>query len=112
VTAVDVVVVVVGLLFGYRLVANYLSPNVGDRRESVQRPTPKSLLPQTPSWFAVLGVSENASIADIERAYRAKINQYHPDKVAQMGEDIRQLAEAKSKEINVADETALKWRGR
>ena len=32
------------------------------------------------------------------------ISQYHPDKVAQMGEEIRAVANAKSREINAAYE--------
>nr|WP_239537654.1 J domain-containing protein [Dyella mobilis] len=108
----DVVVIAAGLLFGYRLVANYLSPHPGGGPEPLQRPLPEIEVPPAPPWFEVLGVAEDAALADIERAYRAKISQYHPDKVALMGEDIRQLAEAKSKDINVAYEIALKWRKR
>ena len=46
--------------------------------------------------------------AEIERAYKVKISQYHPDKVAQMGIEIRELAEAKSKEINAAYDYATR----
>ncbi|GLQ93877.1 J domain-containing protein [Dyella acidisoli] len=122
-TAVDVVVIVAGLLFGYRLVSNYLSPKVSEQ----QRPRPESdrrneeprrqewqrnWEPPKPNWFDVLGVPEHAEWADIERAYRLKISQYHPDKVAQMGEDIRRIAETKSKEVNAAYEAAAKVRRR
>jgi DnaJ-class molecular chaperone len=104
-TALDMVVIAAGLLFGYRLVSNYLSPNVS---EAPQAPKPSA--PETPAWYEVLGVDENADRTDIERAYRAKISQYHPDKVAQMGEEIRQLAETRCKEINAAYDAALKAR--
>jgi DnaJ-domain-containing protein 1 len=124
-TAVDIVVIVAGLFFGYRLVSNYLSPNT--TREQTRQdanPPPKEaprqqwerhwepVTPNAPAWFDVLGVVETADLAQIEYAYRVKISQYHPDKVAQMGEDIRQLAEAKSKEINAAYETAVRLRRR
>ena len=126
-TVVDMVVIAAGLLFGYRLVSNYLSPNTGDgqkqprtdsdrrneapRQQEWQRnwEPPK---PDVPAWFEVLEVPEQAEWSDIERAYRLKISQYHPDKVAQMGEDIRQIAETKSKQINAAYETAMNLRGR
>jgi DnaJ-domain-containing protein 1 len=124
-TAVDIVVIVAGLFFGYRLVSNYLSPNTGNEqpRQSANRPrgdAPRQQWerhwepaePRSPAWFEVLGVGENADLAQIEYAYRVKISQYHPDKVAQMGEDIRQLAEEKSKEINAAYETAVRLRRR
>ena len=33
------------------------------------------------NYFRVLGVNENASEADIKKAYRRLSNQYHPDKL-------------------------------
>jgi hypothetical protein len=123
-TAVDIVVIVVGLLFGYRLVSNYLTPNTGERSRPQANPgnndSPRHdweknwepAAPKPPPWHEVLGVSETAEWTQIEHAYRVKISQYHPDKVAQLGEDIRQLAEAKSKEINAAYETAARLRRR
>ena len=44
----------------------------------------------------------------IDRAYRLQISQHHPDKVATLGEDIRRLAEARTKEINAAYEVAVR----
>jgi DnaJ like chaperone protein len=124
-TAVDIVVIVAGLFFGYRLVSNYLSPNTKPEqaRPDANRPRNDSprqqwegswepAAPKAAAWFDVLGVSEAAELAQIEYAYRVKMSQYHPDKVAQLGEDIRQLAEAKSKEINAAYETAMRLRRR
>jgi hypothetical protein len=113
-TAVDIVVVAAGLLFGYRLVSNYLSPHVDKGPEPLRNNSSRQDQPllesERPAWFVVLGVAENADQADIERAYRTKISQYHPDKVARMGDDIRQLAETRCKEINAAYEMALKRR--
>jgi DnaJ-domain-containing protein 1 len=43
---------------------------------------------------------------DIRRAYRRRMSEYHPDKVAHLGEEIRQVATEKSKEINAAYEEA------
>jgi DnaJ like chaperone protein len=59
-----------------------------------------------------LGVAESASLAEIDHAYRMQISQYHPDKVARLGDDIRQLAEARSKEINGAYDIAIRLRRR
>ncbi|MCW0200248.1 MAG: DnaJ domain-containing protein [Rhodanobacter thiooxydans] len=58
----------------------------------------------------MLGVAESASLGDIERAYRQQISQYHPDKVARLGEDLRQLAERRSREINAAYDIACRLR--
>ena len=66
----------------------------------------------TPRWYEVLGVAENSPVEDIVAAYRRKIGEYHPDKVAQMGSDIRALAEQRSREINAAYEQAMRPRGR
>ena len=38
----------------------------------------------------------------IKSAYRKLIAQYHPDRVSAMGSEIKELAEAKTKEINEA----------
>lgn len=61
-------------------------------------------------WYVVLGVSSDASIVQIKHAYRVQMSQYHPDKVAELGEEIRALAERKSKEINAAYQIALRVR--
>lgn len=49
-----------------------------------------------------LGVTHYASADEIRHAYRAKISQYHPDKVAQMGEKIQRVAKEESRELNKA----------
>ena len=36
------------------------------------------------------------------------LSQYHPDKVARMGIDIRRLAELRSKDINAAYDEAIR----
>ncbi len=59
-------------------------------------------------WFEVLGVSPAASVAEIKAAYRAKISGYHPDRVALLAEELRELAEERSKAINDAYATAMR----
>jgi hypothetical protein len=67
--------------------------------------------PFGPRWATVLGVPATASKAEISAAYKRRISEYHPDKVMQMGPEIRALAEQRSKEINLAYEEALRrWR--
>ncbi len=51
---------------------------------------------------SALGVGVDASQEEIRKAYRAKVAQYHPDKVAGLGPEIRLLAEEKTKIINNA----------
>jgi len=63
------------------------------------------------SWFNVLGVSESASKDQITIAYKKMISQYHPDKVASLGVEIRDLSESMTKKINVAYSYAKSLRG-
>ena len=52
--------------------------------------------------YKVLGVSPNATDAEIKRAYRELARKYHPDKYADS--DLAELAAEKMKEVNAAYE--------
>lgn len=54
------------------------------------------------AWHEVLGVAPSASSDEIRGAYKRKMSQYHPDKVASLGEEFMEIAVNRSKEINVA----------
>jgi DnaJ-domain-containing protein 1 len=78
------------------------------RNESGSReaqPPPPQKQPSGLDHHAVLGVSRTASRDEIKAAYRLRMQEYHPDKVAHLGADIRALAERKAKEINEAYQT-------
>jgi hypothetical protein len=62
------------------------------------------------SPYAILGVAETASMEEIEQAYRRKISDYHPDKVANAAGEIKDLAEQRAREINTAFEEIQKIR--
>jgi len=51
---------------------------------------------------SVLGVGRGASPEEIKRTYRRLANQYHPDKVSHLGQEFRELAERRFKEIQKA----------
>jgi hypothetical protein len=55
-----------------------------------------------PDPWTVLGVNPTASSSEVARAFRARMAQYHPDKVATMGPEIRALADEKAKLITLA----------
>lgn len=52
--------------------------------------------------YEILGIEKGASPEEIKSAYRRLVNQYHPDKVTHLGEEFRDLAEKKFKEIQNA----------
>ncbi len=84
----------------------------------MSKPTPPVAPPKPPSqgafalgWTKVLELPADAGLDEIREAYRRLMSQYHPDKVASLGRELRELAEAKSKAISVAYQEALAARG-
>jgi DnaJ like chaperone protein len=127
-TRADVTVVLVGLLVGFFLVSwivdklklNHMSASRASKRASAgkaddQRPpseyTQDNHLGTPSPWYVVLQVPAEASLDNVKLAYRRRMSEYHPDKVAGLGDDLRALAETKSKEINAAYETAIRTFG-
>ncbi len=53
-------------------------------------------------YYEVLGLTSAADFATIKKSYRKLSMKYHPDKVSHLGEEFRNIAEEKMKEINVA----------
>jgi DnaJ-domain-containing protein 1 len=116
-TLIGVIILCAGL--GYALMNFFLSGpsrprseddplGIGARRQ--QAPPPRQSPPRADAsepWYDVLGVAPDATLEQIKRGYRQKISQYHPDKVANSADEIRQLAESRSKQINRAYEYAI-----
>ena len=63
------------------------------------------------SAYQVLGVSPDASDAEVKKAYRRLALNHHPDKVAALGDDVRKAAEKKFQKINEAKDRIWKARG-
>lgn len=55
--------------------------------------------------YIVLGIDKSASEETIKGAYRELVGQYHPDKVAHLGEEFKRLAEERFKQIQQAYQT-------
>jgi hypothetical protein len=52
--------------------------------------------------YAVLGIDRSASGEEVRQAYRRLAAKYHPDKVSHLGEEFRELAAKRFKEIKAA----------
>jgi uncharacterized membrane protein YkvA (DUF1232 family) len=52
--------------------------------------------------YEVLGIPASASAGEIESAYKTRMKEYHPDKVAHLGEELQELAHRKAVEIQEA----------
>lgn len=52
--------------------------------------------------WQVLEIPSGSTQEEIRKAYRKQSKLYHPDKVSQLGEDLREMAENKTKDINRA----------
>ena len=117
-TLMEMTVGFMGLVAGYALVSWLLNrgqprkpqaarPPPRDTPRDGPRDEPRSVPRAAPEdWWAVLYLPASADLAAVKEAYRSLIAQYHPDKVAGMGPEIRAVAEAQSARINAAYEAA------
>lgn len=58
--------------------------------------------PNPKPWYDVLALPVGASLTQVKQARKRLMQQYHPDKVAHLDVQKQAIAEAKSKQINVA----------
>lgn len=105
----ELATIVFGLFAGYWVVAKLFFPA---KPKAVPAPTPPPppALPE-PAWHEVLEVPPDADVDTFHRAYQRLMSQYHPDKVASLGQELQDLAERKSQRINAAYQQGLAARG-
>jgi len=77
--------------------------------EEAQGQSPHAATEPAGDPYAILGLPNGASQEDVRTAYRQLAAQYHPDKLAHLGEEFQALAEKKFKIIQSAYE-ALRHR--
>jgi DnaJ like chaperone protein len=58
--------------------------------------------------YQILGIDSSASREEIQTAYKARMHEYHPDKVAHLGEELQKVAHRKAVEIQQAYEQLRK----
>jgi DnaJ-domain-containing protein 1 len=89
------IILLVLLFVVIRIVRSLLVP-----RSHVGRTRPVDRAASDP--HAVLGVPPGASGEQIAEAYRERMKEYHPDRVASLGPELRELAHRKTVEIQRA----------
>jgi DnaJ-domain-containing protein 1 len=105
-------VILFGLFAGYWVVSKlFFRPPTAQQRPQAVPPQPPSTAPKQSEWSEVLQVSPSAPIAEIRAAYKLLISKYHPDKVDNLGQELKDLAEHKTQEITVAYREAMRARG-
>ena len=58
--------------------------------------------------YQILGIDSSASGEEIQAAYKARMHEYHPDKVTHLGEELQRVAHRKAVEIQQAYEQLRK----
>ncbi len=72
----------------------------------------KAMFVKDPGWaYRVLEISPEATDEEVKKAYREMAKKHHPDKMANLGEDIKRSATEKFQKINAAYEEVKKQRG-
>ncbi len=108
----DDLIVIAGLVYfyrGYRRSAGTQTqqerPHQSSAREGQPGGNAGASAGRAASPYETLGVDPSATQEEIRAAYRARMHEYHPDKVAHLGEDLQALAHRKATEIQRAFET-------
>ncbi len=76
--------------------------STGSAREERARRNAEAKVERVGSLLKVLGAEPGASQREIDAAYKKKAKMYHPDKVASLAPEVREMAELRMKEINAA----------
>ena len=127
----EIIVIIGGLFFGFVMVNAFLASKApsesnnknnssnSSNKETESKESAKKIFKEkstdkeeyvATSWHKTLEVSESASMSEISTQYKRKIRECHPDKVASLAKEIRDLAEFRAKEINSAYEFAKRFK--
>ncbi len=72
----------------------------------------KAMFVKDPGWaYRVLEINPEATNEEVKKAYREMAKKHHPDKMANLGDDIKRSATEKFQKINSAYEEIKKQRG-
>jgi len=95
-------------LASIRTIASYLYVRSGDF-ESIHSMFAKKATKK--DYYTILEIQETASDDEVKKAYRKMAKKYHPDKLLDMGLDVKKAAEEKFLKVQEAYERICKERG-
>jgi DnaJ like chaperone protein len=108
-------VIVFGLFAGYWVVGKLFFRRPGNPPADAESAPPPGAPPSpnnaAPTWYEVLQVAPTAAPGEIDAAYKRLMSQYHPDKVATLGQELQDLATQKSQQISAAYREAMRTGG-
>jgi DnaJ domain len=109
-TLTEAAVIAFGLFAGYWVVSKlFFRPPVV--KAAPEQPTAAPAQSDQATWHEILGVAPAATAEEIRDAYRHLVSKYHPDKVESLGQELKDLAEHKTREITAAYREAMRARG-
>ncbi|MBI2362944.1 MAG: DnaJ domain-containing protein [Elusimicrobia bacterium] len=92
----DLLIAGFAVYMAYKRFEGYAARGPGRARPAVE--------PGDVDPYEVLGVDRGATPEAVKAAYKARMAEYHPDKVAHLGADLKALADKKAKAIQKAYE--------
>jgi len=81
---------------------DFASPNKSSSNQQNQSQHKVPAKPESENPYVVLGVQAGASLDEISSAYRRLAQMYHPDKVATLAPEYKEISEKRMKSINFA----------
>ena len=73
-----------------------------ERRNEERADGPQDEVARSFDPWRVLGITPDATQREIQGAFKEQMKRYHPDRVSHLGEELREVAERKTKDINRA----------
>ena len=83
---------------------SFSDTNYQYQNQNKKRPAKNPTTKMKNSPYTILKISSNASWEEISAAYRKMVQMYHPDKVASLAPEYKEIAEKRMRSINAAYE--------
>lgn len=109
---IDDLALIAFLLWKYKQIKNRVTANFEKLKEDINNQANNNSSNQSSNNstkkvfcpYNTLNISQNANQDEIKKAYKKMIREYHPDKVEHLGDDLKELANNKIRDIQRAYE--------